>query len=60
MALSCPVSEELGLESAFGLNAAFVQMLVAKLRGTARRDRKQQLLMRNKSILWGLLRFVKT
>lgn len=61
MDFSCPLSEELGLETAFGLKiSAFVRMLVAKPHGTVRRGRKQQLLTENKWVLWGLLRFVKT
>lgn len=61
MDLSCPLSEELGLETEFGLKtSAFVQTLVAKPHGTVRRDRKQQLLTQSKLILWGFLRFVKT
>lgn len=61
MDLSCPLLEELGLETAFGLKtSAFVQTLVAKPHGAVRRDRKLQLLTQSKLIPWGSLRVVKT
>lgn len=50
MALSCSMSEELGLESPFGLKAsAIVKTLVAKLQGTVSGGRDQQLLTQRSS-----------
>lgn len=48
MDLSCSLSEELGLESPFGLKTpAIIETLVAKLHGTVNGDRNQQLLTRS-------------